>query len=145
MDAGKIALFPGSVDDLNRIESLSNSGRRYELMPIDGGRKYLTGVIIPSPTELRELMNAQISGMAAFKETELASDLDLEPKELAELENQVGEAYELIEQLAKQMFGKPEIMRMDIRMKAKEVGANGLVHVQLYNKEGLYMGVPVKL
>jgi hypothetical protein len=145
MEAGKIALFPGSVDDLNRIESASNSGKQYELMPVDGGRKYLTGAIIPSPTEIRELMKAQLSGISAFSESGLAAKMDMNPETISEFESQFGEASEMLEQLTKQMFGNPAIMGMDLRMKAREIGANGLVHVQLYNKEATYMGVPVKL
>ena len=145
MEAGKIALFPGSVDDLNRMESASNSGGQYELMPVDGGRKYLIGDIIPSPTEVRELMKAQLSGISAFSASRLAAKMDMNPEILSEIESQFGETFEMLEQLTKKMFENPAVMDMDIRMKARKIGANGLVHVQLYNKEATYMGVPVKL
>ena len=145
-ETGKITLFPGSVDDLNTIESLSNSNKQYELMPVDSGRKYLTGAIIPSLTEVRELMKEQISGISALGESGLAAKLlDFDTETISGLKDHLGDASKIVEQLAKQMFENPAIMGTDIRMKAKKIGANGLIHIQLYNKEETYMGVPVRL
>ena len=144
-EAGKIVLFPGSIADLNAIEALSDSRssiRRYQLMPVEGGQKYLTGILIPSPAELREQTTAKRLGMAVLQTSGLAGRLDSETEAVAEL----GEVLETIERLTIQIVSKPEIMGMDIRMKAREIGANGLVHFQAHgNKEETYMGVPVKL
>lgn len=146
MEAGKIVLFPGNVDDLNRLDITSNASRgmEYSLMPMQGGRKFITGMLIPSPIELRELMQLQMGGLSAAKTSGLTSKLGLN-KELDDAEAQAGEAFKMIEQLARQMFGQQATMDADIRMKARLLGANGLVHVQLYTKDGMYMGVPVRL
>lgn len=141
----KIALFPGSIDDLNKIESLSDSGKQYELMSIDSGNKYLTGYILPSPNEVRELMKAQVSGISAFGESGLAAKVGVNPESIADFESQFGEASETLEQLTEQMFGNPAVNRLDIRMKSIKNGADGLVYLRLYNKDATYMGVPVKL
>ena len=122
----KIVLYPGSVDDLNRMEKLTNSGKHYNLVPIKGSTKYLTGPIIPGPNQFKELIDTiQFEADDELKITASTQKLAFTQK---------------LEELVMQTYGD-----LDIRMKAQEIGAHGLVHVQLYNKERVYMGVPVKL
>jgi len=90
-------------------------------------------------------MNAQLSGIRSFNESVLAEKLEIDKESVAGIESELGEASEMLEGLARQIYENPALREMDIRMKAKEIGANGLVHVQLYTKEGTYMGVPVEL
>ncbi len=143
-----IVLFPGSVDELNILEEINSSDREYKLMPIKGDKKYLIGTIIPNLKEIEEQVNnlkegirIRVKAISAIGglETSLAQEIGREAfKELGPIGN-------IVESLYTENIKNPAFLGMDIRLKAKEIGANGLVHVQVYDKESFYMGVPVKL
>ncbi|MBI4919020.1 hypothetical protein HY837_03760 [archaeon] len=132
-----IVMFPGSVEELNRLEFSKKSGRSYSIVPLEGNRTFFTGVIVPSKEELREMicvMKGVAVGFAALRGEEAASA----QKELEE------EIESELEPVLHQLLGSPALMDLDLRLKAKKLGADGVVHVQMYNKDGMYFGVPVK-
>jgi len=120
-DVKDIVLYPGSLNELNMIEQARGDGLMYELLPQEGSVKYIIGTIIPSPSECEEIIGI----MDGF--------LD----DAADLMNG-------LEEMVMELYGE-NVIDADIRMKAKKIGANGLIHVRLYNTDGIYMGVPVKI
>lgn len=133
-----IIIFPGSVDDLNRVEEKAVSGNKYELFPVTGGNKFISGVIVPSKEELKAQL-AVMSGIFAGIAELQGEEAEGAKKELDEmLESQ-------LEPFLHKMLGSPALMSLDLRLKAKQLGADGIVHVQMYDKNGRHFGVPVKL
>ena len=131
-----IILYPGNLKELNRLEQINGGDKSYELMPQNNGQRYLTGTIIPGQLEFEEAMTLVRITSGALSESDL--DLDLDNEELGVLP-------EMMEQMTTKLYGKSEVQNLDLRLKAKKIGANGLIHIQMYNKDGTYMGVPVKL
>ncbi len=132
-----IVMYPGSLEELNWIKGEMCRGNPYDILRIEGSKPYVTGVIIPSPTELRELMgllNGVRGGLG-----------DLFGESFAEIDDTLDEVLGNMEPLMMKLFGTPAMLKSDIRLKAKKMGAHGLIHVQMYSKDGLYSGVPVKL
>ena len=129
-----IVLYPGTVDELNKRKDVTVSGKRYEEIPLHGGKKFITGVIIPSPSEFQELTNVMQDAAEALG----GMGLDVDDADVNKLT-------EMLEPTMKKLYGIPAVMNMDLRLKVKEIGANGLVCVQLYNKEDRYMGIPVSV
>jgi len=118
-----IILFPGTVNELNDQEELITMGKTgkeclskkvYKTLPQQGGVRYISGVIIPSPEKLKETALALLS---------IASgDSNIEQK--------VEKNGLILDFMVDKMYKLPELQKIDIRIKAKEMGANGLVHVQ---------------
>jgi len=134
-DIKGIVLYPGTLDELNRTERISGRDRVYELMPQKGSIMYITGVIIPSPSEVKEIFGlVRNVGMAFAK-----------PDSLGLPEDDVEEQVDGLENMLAALIGNREMINMDIRLRAKKIGANGLIHVHLYSKEGSHMGIPVVL
>jgi hypothetical protein len=124
-----IVLYPGSIDELNKIISVSGRKGAYELMPQQGNILYVTGVIIPTIPEMKKGLGIAkniTESLAMFR----SQDLDLGTERLEEMMNE--------------LYMNPAMLSSDIRVAAKEIGANGLIHFQLFSKEDLYIGVPVK-
>jgi len=132
-----IVLYPGDLNGLNLQEQVNGSGRVYELMPQKDAIKYIKGSIIPKPSELKEMV-AAVQG-ASGKLDKLCSNLGLDEDTLGDMSGM------MLEQMLLEAFEAPEFQNTDLRLKAKEAGADGLVHFQLYNTNDQYMGVPVKL
>jgi hypothetical protein len=122
---------------------------QYEYVPVLGAKKYLTGIIIPTRAEDIENLRAQYYGHASLAEFGLQAILEMEneivPGEEAELESTIRDDETLLSFVRDKKLKNPEIANLDIRMKARRLSAQGLVHVQLYNKEDFYMGVPIRL
>lgn len=134
-----IILHSGSLEELNGIQKVSNSGRRYALRDFPGDTTtYLTGLLIPSSSEL-ELMVVQRDVLGSLNER-FFDPRNEEHRELAlsELQADVRNAAECIEAMLK----VPYIVNMDLRVKAQRIGASGLIHVQPY-ANNIYSGIPV--
>lgn len=131
-----IVLYPGGLDELNILEQATSSGRTYELMPQKEGVRYLTGIIIPKPSEFKERMTAMQSVTGTLSKNNLG---------LALHEDGMNEMTGMLGQIMTEIYQTPELMNIDIRLKAKKIGADGLIHFQLYDKDAIYMGIPVKL
>ncbi len=138
-----IVLHQGSLDELNRQEEINGSGRTYDLMPMKSGVRYLTGIIIPKPEEVKEILAVNFSR--------------IEPNTSDE---EADEAAEYVFELAKEtLYEVPRAQKFDLRMVAKEFGANGLIRLQLDTESKLelkdskysslnlttYQGTPVRL
>ncbi len=109
-----IILFPGTVDELNDQEELNKSGRVYETLPQQGGVRYISGSIIQSPEKFKELALALLSIAGGG----------------SNIEQKVEKSGFILDFMVDKMYELPEVQQMDIRLKAKKMGANGLVHVQ---------------
>jgi len=119
-----IILFPGTVDELNDQEELITmrktgrerlSKRVYETLPQQVGIRYISGVIIPPPEKLKEIALALLS---------IASGSN------SNIEQKIEKEGLILDFMVDKMYKLPEVQQMDIRLKAKAMGANGLVHVQ---------------
>ena len=139
-----IVLYQGSLDELNRQEEINQSGKIYDFMPMKGSIRYLTGVIIPKPEEMEQILAVNLSRV--------------KPK-LSKTE--IDEAEKYLFGIGKETtYESPMVQKFDLRMAAKKFGANGLIRLQKDNSEnklglrdskysGLtlvtYWGTPVKL
>ena len=138
-----IFLYTGNLEELNQTPYKRNHFRR---MPLKSSRQFLHGVIIPTEQEVRE----QVGTLASIVYNEAFDDGTTYEQE---------DLDEFIEVIFEGFFKNEEFQNMDIRMKAKKIGANGLIHVQYYaesrlqseyspmfanTKFWLYSGVPVK-
>ena len=146
-----IILFPGTVDELNDQEELirleCKTGKEYqykrvyETLPQQVGIRYISGVIIPSLEKLKEIGLTLLS---------IAGDE-------SNIEQKVKQKDLILDFMIDKMYELPEVQQMDIRLKAKAMGANGLVHVQYEGTSSIslkssdfsnislqtYMGLPV--
>lgn len=135
----EIFIFPGSIGDLHKM---LGQACNYEPILIPGGKKFLTGIIIPSIGELRELTSMMQEGIGSVQNVlEQVAIGDENPDLTSDLFSKTGE---MLEKMTAALYENPAIMKHDIRMKAKELGAHGLVYFQMYTKNDVYMGVPVK-
>jgi hypothetical protein len=134
-----VILHLGSLDELNKNEQINGSGITYELMPQRSEKRYITGTITPTQSEIKEAMKStkNLLGIINSLGFELEGEEILDKEETNEIAN-------IIENFTKQLFENPAAISNDIRLKAKEIGADGLIHVQLHTKDSIYMGVPVK-
>jgi len=145
-----IILFPGTLDELNGQEELirllnkdkSIPQRVYQLLPQQGGVRYISGVIIQSPEKLKEI------GLTLLSIAGGGSNI----------EQKVEKSGFILDFMVDKMYELPKVQQMDIRLKAKKMGANGLVHVQYEGTSNLslkgsdfnsislhtYMGLPVR-
>ncbi|MBA3064108.1 hypothetical protein FP803_01580 [Candidatus Woesearchaeota archaeon] len=142
-----IVLFPGTVDELNDQEELITmrktgmeclSKKVYKTLPQQIGIRYISGVIIPSLEKLKEIGLTLLS-IAGGE---------------SNIEQKVKQKGLILDFMVDKMYEIPEVQQMDIRLKAKKMGANGLVHVQYEGTSNLksdfgnitiqtYMGLPV--
>lgn len=122
-----IVLYPGTLDELNRIERRGKTGKIYDFMPQLSGQQYIIGILVPTAEEFKDFMMVARAAVGALSE---------------DLEN--AEILERAEELRDKLFSSPQVRAQDLRVKAKKIGAQGLIHVQLYTKDSLYMGVPVR-
>ncbi|MCD6226539.1 MAG: hypothetical protein J7J93_01965 [Candidatus Aenigmarchaeota archaeon] len=140
-----IVLFPGSLYELNILEKVNGSGKTYELIQQKDGEKYLTGPIIPKPSELKEMIRVMQGVGGILDKSDLGLELGLDDLGFELDKYKMDEMAGMLEEIMITLYETPELMETDIRLKAKKIGANGLVDVRLYHKDGIYMGVPVKL
>ncbi len=138
-DVEKIFLFPGCIDDLN---SRTGKNIEYERIRMKGGKQFLTGIVIPSIEEIKELTAVAQEGVDAAQG--LLGQLGVPFEDDDVLKQGFAQAQKMLEKVAEKAYGNPALMQRDIRMKAKELGAYGVAYFQMYNKDGLYMGVPVR-
>ncbi len=64
-----IFLFPGNLLELNDTyyqKGLPNG--RYRVLPIEGSKRFIRGVIIPDPEEIQELITTTLSIMEEHSE-----------------------------------------------------------------------------
>lgn len=131
-----IFLFPGSLEELHQRKGNRPSlPVRYEYIinPLQGnlgsllGELYLTGFKVPTIEEYDAMMLMQ-QGLAG----KIASSVPMLSKAAKRWEGSLLEFYTL-----------REVQEQDIRVKAKKVGAAGIIHFQPYLKE-LYMGAAIR-
>ena len=113
-------LFPDSLDELNILER--DKRNEYTYLPMDSGQKYITGTITLS---LNEKLEQKLEEMDF---PTLIENIDLELKE--------------VEKLIKKILKEQFVNKKDIRIKAKMIGACGLVMLQYYS-EKTFMGIPI--
>lgn len=142
--ANRIVLHPGSIEDLNQMEGRKNYGKEYEEMTNFHNKKFITGIMIPDFDEIKEYINIETSGVNYGEKPSLTTMLGVE--ELGRTMSETVKGYETImEEFFKEKYSNPDVESLDIRMRAIERNADGLVHFQLYNaSNNLYMGVPVR-
>ncbi len=121
-----VVLFPGSLDELNSLEKLCGSGKAYELLPAfdKKAEKYTKGVFVPSIEDIK-------------------SYYDMLNKTHKVVCTQDG-LIEMVKYWITERYGILNYINLDIRIKALEIGADGLTHFQKFD-EDYFMGVPVKL
>jgi len=145
-----IILFPGTLDELNQQEELIRmiktgeehfSKRVYKPLPQQGGIRYISGVIIPPIEKLREIGLTLLS-IAGGE---------------SNIEQKVEQKGLILDFMVDKMYKLQDVQKIDIRLKAKAMGANGLVHVQYEGTSSIslkssdfgnitlqtYMGLPV--
>jgi len=113
-------LFPDSLDDLNILEI--GKRKEYAYLQMDSGKKYITGTITPS---LNERLEQKLEEMGF---PTIIENIDSELKE--------------VEKLIKKILSEQFVNQNDIRIKAKRIGACGLVNLQYYS-EKTFMGIPI--
>ena len=134
-----IVVFPGSVSELN--DMMKSEGKQYKLMPVKGPKKYLTGALLPTKDEMKSLIAEKLGALDAFQQSNAANELfDGELPDLGD----ISVARKLITSIFSELLNNPTYVNMDIRVKAKQMGADGLVRVQPDTSKDTYLGVPVK-
>ena len=120
-----VVLFPGNLGDLNHLMAqVPLEGKKYEyLAPPKGPRKYLEGLLLPTPgPDMSSYLRALTKIIVMLHEEE----------------GPIEEPYKTLEGMYQKTLSQiltPEVMEIDIRLKAKQLGATGLVHLQ-------YLGQP---
>jgi len=129
-----IVLYPGSVKELNDRERKKNSGKTFEEIPLNHGKKYIEGIVLPEMSSVKETVTTVIKVTSPKNE------------EYAEIIHMLSEIYS-------------GITGLDLRIKAKKLKADGFVHLQYVGQSSLnlrdskfgeivlaqYIGVPVRL
>jgi hypothetical protein len=133
-----VTLFPGSI-----MEFTAYYGR--STVPVKNPQTLVTGIVIPSLGDITEALRIQQSGADSFAAgiTKMfaVSGMGDFSEHMNALENQIP----LLEEAVKAVFSDPKIQNADIRMKAMALGADAVVHFQLYDaKNTIYMGIPVR-
>jgi len=129
-----IVLYPGSVKELNDRERKKNSGKTFEEIPLNHGKKYIEGIVLPEMSSVKETVTTVIKVTSPKNE------------EYAEIIHMLSEIYS-------------GVTGLDLRIKAKKLKADGFVHLQYVGQSSLnlrdskfgeivlaqYIGVPVRL
>ena len=132
---GSTFIFPGSLQELNENPGVVH-GHRHGYRTMDG-QPFVKGVLIPSLEELYALGGMQSNSIAEFF-SQLGKGFDV-------LGEQLDELLEGVSPILDELLTREGILGQDIRVKAKELGAAGLVRVQLYSTENIvqHWGMPV--
>ena len=104
-----IFLFLGNISELNELKY---DLPQYVLL----GREYIYGIIIPSKKDISEICNA----IALLQPDNFPAGFT------TELEDKI-----------MPLYANPEFLKLDLRVKAKDRGADGLIHVRYHNENWL--------
>jgi len=139
-----IVLFPGSLEELNHLEKLNSSNKVYDLMPnVDNIKDNLIGEFI-FHQKLSDLKN-HIEGWAdSFLITETKPAQRKATIQRFQMDDVIRNLH---------LLEDPKRMGQEIRVKVRDLGADGLIHFQLYETtysfvggcHNYYTGVPVVL
>ena len=129
-----VIVFPGTLTELNGAQ-LNEKGLPYFLMPMKASHKFISGTLIPSVEEMKETFSTMKNGSELVAKL-VSMEKEEAKKMLDELLNQ------LIEK-AEKMYNIPLILHADIRYRARQAGADGVIHFRQYGGENVFLGVPV--
>lgn len=140
-DVCDVFLFPGSLDELN-----SGYNEIYEVLPLESQSLYVSGIVIPTQEDIVRHDRAlfALSMRRSFIDDEEDVDLGLET---------------FLQQMLYEYYENEEFQKYDIRYRAQEVGAQGIIRLQYestsnvanqYDEGDIFsfqkmMGVPVRL
>ncbi len=128
-------LFPGSIMELTAYYGA-------KAVPVKNQNIFITGIIIPSRSEISDVLGCHQSGIASFGEFVTQQGID---DLLSEAQNEFANKFSLLKAMLEKMYENQDLQDTDIRVKAKALGADAVVHFQLYDaKNTMYMGIPVK-
>lgn len=109
-----IFLYTRNLEELNKENP--QHGLHYKTIPLEGNKRFLFGPIIYDETEISNLIDVFLK----LKENILGDVVD----------SGRSSAYDVM----MKYFGNPALYNLDIRKKAKDIGAQGLIHVRFYGK-----------
>jgi hypothetical protein len=150
-----VLLFPGTLDELNRQEEINKSGRVYDLVKDTQSARYVRGLLVPGWSETEAFMRSMLMVAVEANMDEFERE-EYNPQETeSELEELIGPLKEIFDKVR----CSPYMLKHDIRLKAREMKANGIIHfkyecensVDLKDnaissiKYNFYTGVPVRL
>ena len=143
-----IIIYPGSLNELNEIERLKNSNREYELMALETPSYFIKGTLVEGlGDKIFPLLNFALKQYIG-----LSPELDKEERQFVEEiseEKTLKGIIEILNSSKETEIIKKIIIDLEIRVSAKELGADGIIHFQFLHRSGddleQYMGVPVKL
>ncbi len=141
----KFVLYPGTLDELNQIEPDKDN---YKIILQPGAKQYIKGYVFPSNEEIDHKM--QLSNNIAeiiYDNLPFTDQYRLKPTiKILGLEFDGNIAPDLTARDILSFYHEIGMMDEDIRIKAKKIGAEGLIHFNPISNKDIpyYSGVPVK-
>jgi len=135
-----VVVYPGSLDELND-EQMRNSARQFRLFSQNEARRFIEGILIPSPGEIDEGFAVVRSLIEDPSDDELIKKVELGLREAMDLQ-----------------YSNQQIQDLDIRLRAYRMHADGIIRMQYIGSSELvslnpkvklspmkfFMGKPVK-